>query len=292
TTLIPTLLLKEPYASRFETGVSREGLQSLTRISRMLDDILNRVPWRQAAYVGGAAFAHKAGLHASAILKNPATYEHIEPSAVGNSRIIPMSNQAGLSNLRSRLADAGVSIPKGDPALARILDTVKRREAEGYSYDTAQASFELLARDEVGELPAFFDVKRYKVTVERRKNKHNKMVSLAEAVVVVQVDGEKRLSVSESFDETGTDRGPVNALYKALGKDLGRHQSVIDDMRLVDFKVRITQGGIDAKTRVTIDSEDGQGRIWSTVGVSANIIDASFEALLDAIRWKLVRDGG
>ena len=116
------------------------------------------------------------------------------------------------------------------------------------------------------------------------------MVSVSEAVVVVTVDGEKRLSVSESFDETGTDRGPVNALYKALAKDLGRYQDVIDDMRLVDFKVRITQGGTEAVTRVIIDSEDSTGRRWATVGVSANIVDASFEALLDAIRWKLVRD--
>ena len=110
------------------------------------------------------------------------------------------------------------------------------------------------------------------------------------AVVVVDVDGEKRLSVSESLDEDGADRGPVNALSKALVKDLGKYSSLLDDMRLVDFKVRITQGGTEATTRVIIDSEDGQGRRWSTVGVSANILDASFEALLDAIRWKLIRD--
>ena len=154
-----------------------------------------------------------------------------------------------------------------------------------------QASFELLARRELGLLPEFFEVKRYKVTVERRKNKYNKMVSLSEAVVVVKVNGEKKLSVSESLDETGSDRGPVNALSKALAKDLGPYQDVIDDMRLVDFKVRITQGGTEAVTRVIIDSEDAKGQRWSTVGVSANIVDASFEALLDAIVWKLDRDG-
>ena len=180
---------------------------------------------------------------------------------------------------------------KGDPALGRILDRVKEREAEGYSYDTAQASFELLARDELGLLPEFFEVKRYRVTVERRKNKYNKMISLSEAVVVVKIGDEKKLSVSESMDETGGDRGPVNALSKALAKDLGPYQSAIEDMRLVDFKVRITQGGTEAVTRVIIDSEDGQGRRWATVGVSPNIVDASFEALLDAIRWKLIRDG-
>lgn len=292
TALIPILLLKEPYASRYEIGVSRQALKGLTRTSRMLDEILNRVPQKQAAFVGSSAFAHKAGLHASAILKDPSTYEHIEPGLVGNARIIPMSNQAGQSNLRRRLSEAGLEVTKGDPALGRILEKVKAREAEGYAYDTAQASFELLARDELGQMPDFFEVKRYRVTVERRKNKYNRTVSVSEAVVVVKVDGEKRLSVSESMDEAGSDRGPVNALAKALAKDLGQYSAMLEDMRLVDFKVRITQGGTEAVTRVIIDSEDGEGQRWSTVGVSANIVDASFEALLDAIRWKLVRDQG
>ncbi|WP_299924977.1 citramalate synthase [uncultured Pelagimonas sp.] len=291
TTLIPTLLLKEPYASSYDIGVKRETLESLTRISRMLDEILNRVPMKQAAYVGASAFAHKAGLHASAILKNPTTYEHIDPSIVGNRRIVPMSNQAGQSNLRRRLAEAGLEVPKDHPGLSLILDKVKEREAQGYSYDTAQASFEILARDVLGRMPDLFEVKRYRVSVERRKNKYNQMVSLSEAVVVVKIGDDKKLSVSESMDEYGSDRGPVNALAKALAKDLGPYQAMIDDMRLVDFKVRITQGGTAAVTRVIIDSEDAQGQRWATVGVSANIVDASFEALLDAVRWKLVRDG-
>ena len=290
TTLIPILLLKEPYISRFDTGIPLDSLANLTQISRALDEILNRVPTKQAAFVGSSAFAHKAGLHASAILKDPSTYEHIDPALVGNTRIIPMSNQAGQSNLRRRLESAGLTIAKGDPALGQILDEVKAREAEGYSYDTAQASFELLARKALGQMPDLFEVKRYRVTVERRKNKYDQMVSLSEAVVVVKVDGEKRLSVSESMDTEGCDRGPVNALSKALVKDLGQYSALLEDMHLVDFKVRITQGGTEAVTRVIIDSEDGQGRRWSTVGVSANIVDASFEALLDAIRWKLIRD--
>jgi 2-isopropylmalate synthase len=291
TTLIPTLLLKEPWASRFETGVAPAALATLTRVSRRLDDILNRVPLRSAPYVGASAFAHKAGLHASAILKDPATYEHVDPAAVGNARVIPMSNQAGQSNLRARLAEAGIAVAAGDPALARILEKVKAREEEGYAYDTAQASFELVARGELGLLPDYFEVKRYRVTVERRKNRHNRMVSLSEAVVVVKIGAQKVLSVSESMDAEGRDRGPVNALAKALAKDLGPYQACIDDLRLVDFKVRITQGGTEAVTRVIIDSEDGSGRRWSTVGVSPNIVDASFSALLDAIEWKLLRDG-
>ncbi len=292
TSLIPTLLLKEPYASRFDTGVTTQSLRGLLRDSRMLDDILNRVPQRQAPYVGASAFAHKAGLHASAILKNPATYEHVDPDLIGNDRIIPMSNQAGQSNLRARLSAIGIALAPGDDRLSRILDQVKDREDQGYAYDGAQASFELLARRALGLCPAFFEVNRYRVTVERRRASTGRMVTLSEAVVVVKIGDQVMMSVSDSMDETGSDRGPINALSKALAKDLGPYQAVIDDLHLVDFKVRITQGGTEAVTRVIIDSEDSNGHRWSTVGVSANIVDASFEALLDAITWKLVRDVG
>lgn len=288
--LIPTLLLKEPFASQFQTGITTDGLKSLTKMSRMLDDILNRVPTKSLPYVGASAFAHKAGLHASAIVKDPTTYEHVDPSIIGNSRIIPMSNQAGQSNLRKRLSEAGIMVEKTDPRLGQILDDIKAREDRGFAYDTAQASFELLAREALGLLPAFFEVKRYRVTVERRRNKHNEMTTLSEAVVAVKIAGNKVLSVSDSLDEQGRDSGPVNALSKALAKDLGPYQACIDDMRLVDYRVRITNGGTEAVTRVIIDSEDGQGRRWSTVGVSANIVDASFQALLDAINWKLISD--
>jgi 2-isopropylmalate synthase len=290
TTLIPTLLLKEPFKSRFITGISDTELKNILKTSRMLDDILNRVPLRAAPYVGASAFAHKAGLHASAILKDPTTYEHIPPETVGNERVIPMSNQAGQSNLRSRLLSAGLPVHAKDPRLSRILEIIKEREDQGYAYDSAQASFEVLARRELGLLPQFFEVKRYRVTVERRKNKLDEMISLSEAVVVVKIGDQKMMSVSDSMDGNGQDRGPVNALSKALAKDLGPYQAEIDDMKLVDFKVRITNGGTEAVTRVIIDSEDSAGRRWSTVGVSANIVDASFEALLDAIIWKLVRD--
>ena len=289
-TLIPTLLLKDPYSSLYETGVDLNKLSSLTSISRTLDDILNRVPDKWAAYVGSSAFAHKAGLHASAILKDPQTYEHIDPVVVGNERIIPMSNQAGQSNLKKRLMDAGLEINKEDSRLSEILNAIKDREDRGYAYDSAQASFELVARKILGQLPTFFEIKRYRVTVEKRKNKYGNMVSLSEAVVVAKIGKNKVLSVSESMDPDCGDQGPVNALSKALAKDLGPYQNCIDDMTLTDYKVRITGSGTDAVTRVIIDSQDGQGRRWSTVGVSANIVDASFEALLDAINWKLIRD--
>ncbi len=290
--LIPTLLLKEPYASRYAIGVPRENLRRLTRTSRMLDDILNRVPNAAAPYVGASAFTHKAGLHASAILKDPATYEHVEPEVVGNARFIPMSNQAGQSNLRDRLAKAGIEVEPGDPRLASILTEVKAREDRGYAYDSAAASFELLALEALGRLPRFFEVERYRVTVERRVNARGEQVTVSEAVVVARFGDERVMSVSESQDPvTHSDQGPVNALSRALAKDLGPYQACIDDMHLVDFRVRITSGGTEAVTRVLIDSEDGEGRRWSTVGVSANVVDASFQALNDAIVWKLLRDG-
>lgn len=291
-TLIPTLLLKEPYASRFETGIARDRLPELARLSRLLDDILNRVPNRAAPYVGTSAFTHKAGLHASAILKDPSTYEHVPPEAVGNARVIPMSNQAGLSNLRERLAKAGIDVAAGDPRLAEILAEVKAREDRGFAYDGASASFELLARATLGRLPKFFEVERYRVTVERRPGPKGTPVTVSEAVVVARFGQERVMSVSESHDPvTHADQGPVNALSRALAKDLGPYQPYIADMKLVDFRVRITSGGTEAVTRVLIESADGRGRRWSTVGVSANIVDASFQALQDAIFWKLLSDG-
>ncbi len=293
TSLIPTLLLKEPYNSSYQTGVTKENLMGLTQASRLLDDILNRVPMKQAPYVGGSAFAHKAGLHASAILKDPSTYEHIEPFVVGNARVIPMSNQAGQSNLRRRLSEAGISVEKDDPALGRILDVVKERESEGYSYDTAQASFELLAREELGTRESYFDVERYRVISERRRNARGNLVVESEAVVTVQMpSGSKTTSYFKNeHAEEMSDDGPVNALWQALKQDLGPYQRLTEDVRLVDFKVRITNGGTEAVTRVIIDFEDDDGHRWATVGVSANIVDASFEALLEALNWKLMRDG-
>ncbi len=290
TTLIPTLLLKEPYASRYSIGVNAEGLADLTRTSRMLDDILNRVPLRSAPYVGSSAFAHKAGLHASAIVKNPTTYEHIPPETVGNVRIVPMSNQAGQSNLIERLSEMGVSVEKGDPALARILDEVKRKEDEGFAYDSAQASFELLARRELGTVSDFFEVERYRVISERRRNAKGEIVVESEAVVTLSTrDGSVTSYFKNEHAQDIQDDGPVNALWQALKSDLGPHQARIEDMRLTDFKVRITQGGTEAVTRVIIDFADDTGRAWATVGVSPNIVDASFQALVDAINWKLAR---
>ena len=288
--MIPTILLKEPYCSRYETGISRDGLQNLTRISRLLDDILNRVPDKSAPYVGASAFVHKAGLHASAVAKDPSTYEHVVPELVGNERVIPMSNQAGRSNLVARLKDAGISVDGNDRRLPEIIDTVKRRESRGYSYDTAQASFELLARRMLGLMPEFFSVDSFKVTVEQKLRKDGQRTTSSLGEAVIDVAGELKRSVANGDQDEGQDNGPVHALARAINTDLGCYQPYIEDMHLVDFKVRITSGGTEAVTRVIIDSEDKTGRRWSTVGVSANIINASLDALVDAINWKLVRD--
>ena len=284
TSIIPTLLLKADYAERFETGVTPDKLKTLTHASRILDELLNRAPNRRAPYVGESAFAHKGGIHVSAVQKDPRTYEHVPPEAVGNRRRLLVSDQGGRSNILAELDRIGIAVPKNDPRIARLLDEVKEREANGYAYEAADASFELLARRILGNVPQFFDVELFRVMVERRHNAVGDLVTVSEATVKVRIDGETMLSVGEG-------NGPVNALDTALRKDLGRYQSYISDLELVDYKVRILTGGTDAVTRVLIESRDGEGNRWFTVGVSPNIVDASFEALLDSINYKLIRDG-
>lgn len=282
--LIPTLLLKAPYKDRFETGVSPAGLKRIGQISRLLDEILNRAPNRHAPYVGTSAFAHKGGLHASAVLKDPRTYEHVPPEAVGNVRKILVSDQAGRSNLLSRLSEMGLAVDPKDERVARLLDTVKQREALGYAYDGAEASLELLVRRALGTVPDFFRVESFKVSVERRHNARGEVVTVSEAIVKLTVEGERIMSVGEG-------NGPVHALDVALRKDLGRYSAVLADLRLVDYKVRILTAGTEAVTRVMIESADGAGRRWSTVGVSPNLVDASFEALTDSMIYMLSRAG-
>ena len=284
TSIIPTLMLKSDYADRFETSVTPEKLRTLTHASRILDEVLNRAPNRHAPYVGEAAFAHKGGIHVSAVQKDPRTYEHVPPESVGNRRKLLVSDQAGRSNILAELDRIGIPIPKDDPRIGKLLDEVKEREATGYAYEAADASFELLARRMIGNVPQFFEVDSFRVMVERRHNALGELVTVSEATVKVRIDGETVLSVGEG-------NGPVNALDKALRKDLGPYQSFINDLELVDYKVRILTGGTDAVTRVLIESRDGVGNRWFTIGVSPNIVDASFEALLDSINYKLIRDG-
>jgi 2-isopropylmalate synthase len=282
--IIATLKLKPAFAERFDIAVSDEQLKTLAHVSRSFDELLNRRPDTQAPYVGASAFATKAGIHASAILKEPRTYEHVIPEAVGNRRRLLVSDQAGKSNLITELARIGIEVKRDDPRLESLLREVKEREAEGYAYEGADASFELLARRTLGHVPQYFDVESYRVMVEKRHNALGRLVTVSEAVVKVSVDGQMIISAGEG-------NGPVNALDVALRKDLGKYQSLIDDLELVDYKVRILNAGTGATTRVLIESRDGSGNHWFTVGVSPNIVDASFQALSDSIIYKLIRSG-
>jgi 2-isopropylmalate synthase len=283
-TLIGALRLKDGYASRFDLGVSDNALSELTHISRQVDEILNRQPNRHAPFVGASAFATKAGIHASAVVKDPRTYEHVDPEIVGNARKVLVSDQAGKSNILAELKRVGIALDRDDARVSRVLDDVKRKEAQGYAFEGADASFYVLAKRILGEVPTFFEVERFSVNVERRYNAIGELVSVSEAIVKVRVGDEILISAAEG-------NGPVNALDVALRKDLGRYQDLIKDLELIDYKVRIYQGGTDAVTRVLIESGDKSGERWSTIGVSPNIIDASFQALTDSITYKLLRSG-
>ncbi|SMH43789.1 citramalate synthase [Mesorhizobium australicum] len=282
-TLIPTLMLKPAYAQRFDTGIPAASLAGISRLSRNFDELLNRAPEPQAPYVGSSAFATKAGIHASALVKEPATYEHVPPESVGNRRRVMVSDQGGKSNFIAELKRRGIEVGKSDRRLDTLISLVKEREAMGYAYEGADASFELLARRTLGSVPEFFRVESFRCMVERRYDAKGSIKTVSEAIVKIQIDGEERMSVAEGH-------GPVNALDIALRKDLGRFQNEIADMTLVDFKVRILNGGTEAITRVLIESHDSTGARWWTVGVSDNIIDASFQALMDSIVYKLMKN--
>ena len=284
TSLIPTLMLKPAYAETFEIGIGPEGLAGLSKLAHRFDELVNRAPNRQAPYVGASAFTTKAGIHASAIAKDPKTYEHVEPEKVGNRRHILVSDQAGKANLIAELERMGMAVDKADSRLEGLLREVKHRESVGYAYEAASASFELLARRMLGTVPDYFDVEGFHVTVERRHNALGQLVTVSEAVVKLMVGGERLLTVAEG-------NGPVNALDRALRKDLGVYRDAIADLELIDYKVRILNGGTGAVTRVLIESADNSGDSWFTVGVSENIVDASFEALNDSIVYKLMRSG-
>src|SRR6476660_1031419 len=250
--IIPTLKRKDEFAQRFEIGVTDANLRTLTHVSRSLDELLNRASDRHAPYVGESAFVTKAGIHASAIVKDPATYEHVAPDAVGNKRKLLVSDQAGRSNVLAELERVGLKVDKNDPRVARLLDEVKEREAVGYAYETADASFELLARRMLGTVPKFFDVSYFDVKVEQRgQNGHGSEV-LTTAVVKVKIGNDTLISAAEG-------NGPVNALDVALRKDLGQYQKFIEGLKLTDYRVRILNSGTEAVTRVLIESEDETG---------------------------------
>jgi len=280
--LIPTLLLKDRYARDYELSISKKDLRNLKNISILLDGILNRQPNKHQPYVGDNAFAHKGGLHVSAVMKDPSTYEHENPEDVGNIRKILVSNQAGKSNLLSRLSSVGIEIKNNDQRLSELLEAVKEKEFRGYSYDGAGASFELLAKNILNKVPHFFTVDDYEISIKKQSSD---IVSdlTSEAFIKVNVEGRQ-------IQSSGKGNGPVNALDKALRKDLGIYDSHLKDLVLVDYKVRILNGGTEAITRVVIESIDRDGKSWFTVGVSPNIVEASLMALMDSIQYKLIKD--
>ncbi len=280
--LIPTIVLKKSFSDNYEIKINENKIKTLTECSRLLDEILNRKSNRRAAYVGPSAFAHKGGLHVSAVSKNPKTYEHIDPSLVGNVRNIIVSDQAGRSNIMLRLNKYGIKVDKNDPKIQALLNEVKDREFVGYSYDGADASFELLARRLLGEIPKYLTISKYDVSV--KKESKDKINSFAKAHI--QVDGKEIIC-------EGSGNGPVNALDNAIRTNVdkvGKYTKYLKDLKLVDYKVRILNTGTNATTRVSIESTDSSGKSWFTIGVSPNIIEASFKALIDSLDYKLYKE--
>ena len=280
--IIPSLILKESFHKKYEIGISKDKMKTLTDCSRLLDEILNRKSNRHSAYVGASAFAHKGGLHVSAVTKDPKTYEHVNPNLIGNYRNIVVSDQSGKSNIMSRLEKYGIKINRNDPKVQSLLNEVKDREFAGYSYDGADASFELLARRLLGDIPKYLTISKYDVSVKR--DSKNKINSLAKAHILV--DGKEIIC-------EGSGNGPVNALDNAIRSNVdkvGKYSKYLKDLKLVDYKVRILNTGTNATTRVSIESTDKDGKNWFTIGVSPNIIDASFKALIDSLDYKLYKE--
>lgn len=275
TAIIPTLMLKSEFADRFDIGVTPDRLCKLTHASRVLDDILSRASNRQVPCVEKGSSAAKVAHHAAAIFQE----------SEDNRRRAPVSKQPNRSCILSQLGRLGILVDSQDPRIARLQGEIKSKEALGYAYEGADASFELLARRSMGEVPQFFSVDSFRVVVERRHDVHGRLVSMSEASVRVVINGD-----DEPLWSVAEGNGPVNALDRALRKDLGRYQPHIKDVELVDYKVRILTGGTEAVTRVLVESADrNSGERWFTVGVSPNIVDASFEALVDSINYKLFK---
>lgn len=286
--IIPNLVLKLGYT----TGVDKAKLTELTALSRLLDQRLNHQPKRERPFVGENAFAHKGGLHVSAVNRDPRSYEHIDPQSVGNQRHILVSDQAGRSNLLARLTEIGIEADPADLRLAELMAELKHREYLGYAYDGAEASFEIMARQWLDYVPDYFELLHFRVLDEWHGEKNEAAALLSEAVIKLRVGERNLMRVAEG-------NGPVNALDHALREALAPAYPAVKDMQLVDYRVRILPragethdgSGTDAVTRVVIESCNIKGQIWTTVGVSANIIDASYRALRDAIIWHLMQAG-
>jgi 2-isopropylmalate synthase len=274
--VIPNLVLKMRLAC-----IPEDGLRELRDVSRFVSELANRTPWASQPYVGDSAFAHKGGMHVSAVLKHPETYEHVAPEAVGNRRRVLVSELAGKSNILWKAREYGIDLDRETPDSRRILDALKALEDEGFQFEGAEASFELLMERALGRHRPYFELEAYRVIVEEQGGGG---APVAEATVRVRVKG-----ILEHTAAAGN--GPVNALDHALRKALEEFYPSLRSMRLLDYKVRILDEshGTAAKTRVLITSGDGTDT-WGTVGVADNIIEASWQALVDSIEYKLRAD--
>ncbi|MEG4502959.1 citramalate synthase [Microcoleus sp. F6_B4] len=271
--LIPNFQLKLG-----QNCIEDEQLVRLTQVSRSISEIVNLAPDDRAPFVGLSAFAHKGGIHVSAVEKNPLTYEHLEPEKIGNRRRIVISDQAGLSNVLAKARTFGMDLDRKNPACRQILEKLKDLESQGYQFEGAEASFELLMREALGKRKHLFEIKGFQVHCD--KGKQETVNSLA--TVKVTVNGQDILECAEG-------NGPVSALDAALRKALRNFYPAITDFNLTDYKVRILDGGAgtSAKTRVLVEFSNGQDR-WTTVGVSGNILDASYQAVVEGLEYGLV----
>jgi 2-isopropylmalate synthase len=274
--IIPSLQLK--MGMRCFTD---DGLKKLKEVSRFVSELANLSHNKHQPYVGDSAFAHKAGVHVSAIRKSPLTYEHIKPELVGNTQRILISDLSGEGNVLAKAEEFNIKLHKGDQTTKRILASLKELENQGYQFEGAEGSFELLIKKAVGRHKKFFDLMGFRVIVEKRGND---APPLSEATIMVKVGDQVEHTAAEG-------NGPVNALDNALRKALDKFYPELTDVQLIDYKVRVlsAQKGTGANTRVLIESRDGENK-WGTMGVSENIIEASWQALVDSIDYKLLKE--
>jgi 2-isopropylmalate synthase len=254
-------------------------LEELTSLSNYVSEVMNFMPQNRAAFIGTSAFAHKGGIHVSAVLKDSKMYEHIAPGTVGNKQRVLVSDLAGQSNIRYKAKEFGVDLSDNNELSKKLVSHIKSLEYDGYQFDGAEASFELILRSETNEFSPFFKTLESKVTVSF----DNLRQTSSEAVLKVEVDGEIEHTAANGD-------GPVNALDNALRKALVRFYPEIASVKLIDYKVRVLneKQGTAAKVRVLVESGDGNEN-WSTVGVSENLIEASWQALCDSINYKLFK---
>jgi 2-isopropylmalate synthase len=259
--------------------VAQEKLKKLRELSRYVSEVANVPPYKQAPFVGKSAFAHKGGVHVSAIVRNPAAYEHIDPELVGNRRRVLVSDLAGKSNIEYKAREMGINLGGNGFGSEKIVKEIKRLEDQGFQFDAAEGSLELLMKKVTGQFEEPFNLESLRVTME--KNRSGPTTS--HATIKISVANEHEITAAEGD-------GPVNALDNALRKALNKFYPQVEEMRLVDFKVRVIDGkdGTAAKVRVQIESRDAS-EIWSTIGVSENVIEASWQALADSVQYKLSR---